>query len=1800
MKMVKTTREEEKEGQEKEDRGLGVAKRRRRRAQRESDEELLSLQRAEEKEKDSGSTTDLAGEEEGEKNGDLNVEERLLLLLSCVDFPTSSSSSAKVSNNVSNRGGENEEERKDKPREETIRARGDVVRELLLSSSSSSSASGEEAREEEEENFSSLLLEDLFSDRPRHREDQEGREEERKKKKKKKECHNKETEDSSCNHISSSSSSSSSSFSSPVSFPSSSSSMFAVSEEERKTIRGEGDGRRREQGVNALDELWSLETSCPSSFSQHPEEGETPSITTRQSKRQEVDKGRESRETLASLPSSCSVGTPRHGSSSSCSLRDQKIESLLPSYREGRGTSLSSTTCSSSFSSFSLSSSSSCRPFLSSPSSSSSPSIRRGRDLGGTTRRSEGEGRGDDLGRNGEKEDEEERRGDTSHHSLILSAGFSRDSPPYRFGVDSTASSSANEHSPGKDEEKKKKKAGTAERSSSALLDQWLGSHRKGEGETTGRDLRCYPSSSSPSLQLLQYNPVGSPVAPQDNTEVRRSYREEEEQGERRERKGVQREDSLSSLFTRPSQSYLLHPSSSSPQRRSPPGESTRGEQGTHLPNSSHSVDLPHHLPFSSRSCSSSSFASSSSSSAASPAIRLVFDYCNGGVYNEEEENLLLSSSSRPFLDSSEVDEEDGLGERRGEEEEEKWLEKNGEEDLSSLLQSLLSSSSKQADTISSSPPSNLLHRHTNVSHTQHTSSIDTLRRNDRRKNSNNDHLSSSSSFSSSSSSSRFPDLESSSVDVGVFHPDRDRRVCPSYSSHDNDLSPPLPHPPSFSSSVDSSLRGTSGIVRNSSFSSSFSFLTSQGGERCRSRDPVRQRQRREMKEKSFFGSVQEIANRFKSCRSADVLRLVKRYFACSRRKVWNLDTLELIVAACSYISSRQSYEGLSLSDISGELVDQQKMSLVSSSIKRPRRSSFTIQPPTRQGENEAREEVHRQIASFSSSSSSSSRSSTSTSEGGGNLVEQRSLKELLGIRKEEEEGNEEEEEEEEEKEHGGEDDQERSLLKKKRTRDSKKTGEEHEKNKSLNAISPFNGYDDILAILQPTGGGEEEEEQQERKIVSQAEKDDSDDTSKSEKRKESGKNTSVTTSKRGDRGTRGEEEEDSTASSSSSRRRRRRSPKGVCRVKMTSRQARIKRLGKWVSRVCRQLHLTSLPSQDLDPEERASRLIARVRQMLISHIQQEEERKPVYLRRLLHDHQNTSTKKQKKDQKRSEKSSSSSSLGATSQGRLAPVEDERASEEERSEGGDYKREEKKKRKKKREDGSSDDVHEEDKRRWENVEEASSISNDEKEKAPCINTKKIHMKGDAEEEEENKQEMWLQERNRPLTLGLLDECIEGRAEDDLTTCPPRNNLERIGTSERIEDEDRERRDEDSRRQRIERETPAGCSSSSPRRPFSPSSSSCLVPLSLFDPVIDGTSTDRGRTREEAEHEKGGREEDVEDFLSDIFSSSSLYEEEKAKKRKRKQSSTGHGSSINGSANGPREDGFLNDDDIDLLLSQDMKDHEESFCSYTNTGVSLSFDNFDGSLFSSSLAPPFFSSSQQEEEVMKGRKTTELTRDEKLLSSSSSLSIPGAMKEMHEDLLPPPVRLQMQKFHYLQRMRREAAERLRQEKDAIVKGLVLLQKVFGIVYSHTMKKGSEEERKEEISDQQEKEEKEKETQESRVLPSGVEKKLAIECREAGDAEMKKTKSGGLKAFDEGQEGRGEEDRQVRKSRREEEEGRKMMAWSEENPLDQTWLSRGRCDSVSLASLVIIVFQWLKPYSILVRFLSLSSFSYPFSL
>ncbi|KFG41123.1 AP2 domain transcription factor AP2X-3 [Toxoplasma gondii p89] len=97
-------------------------------------------------------------------------------------------------------------------------------------------------------------------------------------------------------------------------------------------------------------------------------------------------------------------------------------------------------------------------------------------------------------------------------------------------------------------------------------------------------------------------------------------------------------------------------------------------------------------------------------------------------------------------------------------------------------------------------------------------------------------------------------------------------------------------------------------------------YAPGQHGRPTQSQDPAKERQRRLARDRETLNLSAQIAARFKSCRTEDVMRLFRRYLAVSSRQVRDPATLERVVAACCYISSRQAMDGLSLSDICHEM----------------------------------------------------------------------------------------------------------------------------------------------------------------------------------------------------------------------------------------------------------------------------------------------------------------------------------------------------------------------------------------------------------------------------------------------------------------------------------------------------------------------------------------------------------------------------------------------------------------------------------------------------------------------------------------------------------------------------------------------------------------------------------------------------------------------------------------------------------------------------------------------------------------
>ncbi|KEP67370.1 UNVERIFIED_CONTAM: AP2 domain transcription factor AP2X-3 [Hammondia hammondi] len=122
-------------------------------------------------------------------------------------------------------------------------------------------------------------------------------------------------------------------------------------------------------------------------------------------------------------------------------------------------------------------------------------------------------------------------------------------------------------------------------------------------------------------------------------------------------------------------------------------------------------------------------------------------------------------------------------------------------------------------------------------------------------------------------------------------------------------------------------LSGSAGASTAASVSSFFPseaacgvYAPGEHGRPTQSQDPAKERQRRLARDRETLNLSAQIAARFKSCRTEDVMRLFRRYLAVSSRQVRDPATVERVVAACCYISSRQAMDGLSLSDICHEM----------------------------------------------------------------------------------------------------------------------------------------------------------------------------------------------------------------------------------------------------------------------------------------------------------------------------------------------------------------------------------------------------------------------------------------------------------------------------------------------------------------------------------------------------------------------------------------------------------------------------------------------------------------------------------------------------------------------------------------------------------------------------------------------------------------------------------------------------------------------------------------------------------------
>ncbi|CBZ54403.1 unnamed protein product [Neospora caninum Liverpool] len=617
-------------------------------------------------------------------------------------------------------------------------------------------------------------------------------------------------------------------------------------------------------------------------------------------------------------------------------------------------------------------------------------------------------------------------------------------------------------------------------------------------------------------------------------------------------------------------------------------------------------------------------------------------------------------------------------------------------------------------------------------------------------------------------------------------------------------------------------------------------YAPGQHGRPTQSQDPAKERQRRLARDRETLNLSAQIAGRFKSCRTEDVMRLFRRYLAASSRQVRDPATLERVVAACCYISSRQAMDGLSLSDICHE------MDASNGQDARPRQGRV------------------------------------------------------------------------------------------------KKPADE--------------------AAGRPES----------------------------------------------DRGRAG-------ASSST----------------------RCKSLGKWVVRICRKLQLQSLPEKEEDPEDRANRVLARVKQLLIAKMEEEEQRRPQLVDALVRATQDAEQKRLKGAAEESE---------ATSLVSLDFLL-----------GGDQRR---------RDDNWDGDSA------FDSAETANQAGlprdaedgreSEIEQRPPQAPNAPAPAPGSQERQALNAIEALLAQ----VAGGTSFDCFGGFSsptDADLPggTLPAGGDacaalgLLKSGRDD-LSSAGLRAVDGEARASEAERKTGRGDATDREGRPGD---------SAAVERDADMASSSQAASRDDLVNGVGGERRD---------------------------------GTVTGASGAPGDRAEKNGDNPAAFLGQDI-------C------PSL-FDPVDLPGLSASRSPAEGDSSLQS--LLHASPDGDSSPFSPVLTSLLSASLPPSETLAKAKETQPAARLQLQRFTWLQKMRAEALEKLKKEKDAVFRGLVLLQRILQLFYD-------------------------------------------AKQDEAGDE----------------RDDEGEEDG--------EREGKKRhRGWTEEDPLDKRWRARGRCDSVSLASLIIIVFKWMQ--------------------
>ncbi|KAL8433267.1 hypothetical protein ACSSS7_004052 [Eimeria intestinalis] len=84
--------------------------------------------------------------------------------------------------------------------------------------------------------------------------------------------------------------------------------------------------------------------------------------------------------------------------------------------------------------------------------------------------------------------------------------------------------------------------------------------------------------------------------------------------------------------------------------------------------------------------------------------------------------------------------------------------------------------------------------------------------------------------------------------------------------------------------------------------------------------DPMKERQRRELRQKRTMDLAAQIVTRFKGSRRPGVLQLLHRFFSCGAKQLRDPQELEKLVGACCYIIARQQGDDMSLNDVTAQL----------------------------------------------------------------------------------------------------------------------------------------------------------------------------------------------------------------------------------------------------------------------------------------------------------------------------------------------------------------------------------------------------------------------------------------------------------------------------------------------------------------------------------------------------------------------------------------------------------------------------------------------------------------------------------------------------------------------------------------------------------------------------------------------------------------------------------------------------------------------------------------------------------------